>query len=265
MARPARPLLLLISGLLASVLACNFAIPGGIAPPVGIGAPSDTPPATATNTPEPPTETPSPEPSETPTPTVTLSPTLEPPRGQLTENTNCRTGPLSIYDLISTYLAGKTLDILGRNAEQTYWYVSDPMEPGTQCWLWGRYVQASGALNTVPVFTPPPTPTPSFVWTGTWQVSVDGSMATMDLDQDDSSVTGTLIAEQGYTISGSTSDGGRRLTGQVLEGGQQVVDFQFYMLDNMDQFRGSYEFPNGTASWCGYRNGAGLPSPCQWP
>lgn len=266
MLKRSRALLALPLILVLTTLACNLTLP-----PIGVtiggqAAPSNTPAVVATEILPADTATPTPEPSVTPTPTITPTATPEPPRAQLTENTNCRTGPLSVYDLISTYITGKTLDILGRTADQTYWYVSDPLEPGTECWLWGRYAQVSGAVDTVPVFTPPPTPTPSFVWGGSWNVSVRNANGTMSLSQSGSSISGTLTLEGlSYQIAASTSDGGRQANGDVLQNGNAVVDFTWFMLDNTDQFQGSYEQGQNTYPWCGYRDGAGYPSPCMWP
>lgn len=265
MSNRSRPLLCLCLILLLAALACNFTFPAG-GPGIGQDPATDTPASIPTETEPPDTPTATLEPSATTTPTITPTPTPEPARAQLTENTNCRTGPLSVYDLISTFLTGKTLDIVGRNAEQTYWYVSDPQEPGTECWLWGRYAQVSGAVDTVPVFTPPPTPTPSFVWSGSWSVNVQGTNGSMSLSQSGSSVSGSLsLLNNTYNIAASTSDGGRRANGDVLQDGEVIVDFTWYMLDNTTQFRGSYEQGPNTYPWCGYRDGAGYPSPCMWP
>ncbi len=207
------------------------------------------------------------EPSETPT--VTATPTPEAPAAQLTENTNCRTGPLAIYDLIATYLTGKVLEITGRNAESEYWYVADPDVPGRECWLWGRYAQVSGNVAAVPVFTPPPTPTPSYVWTGSWEVWVNGSMATMTITHVGDSVNGSLLAgSDSYSLPSTTSQNGRVVSGEAVSGGTVTATFNWYMLDNLDQFIGSVASSppsTSTGSWCGARNGAGMPSPCTWP
>jgi hypothetical protein len=223
----------------------------------------------ATDTPQPdvPTDTPEPSltPTETLTPTDTLTPTPAIPMAYLTENTNCRKGPLVAYDLVATYLAGKLLNILGQNAAGDYVYVVDPEPPAKQCWLWTRYVQVTGSVAGIPVFTPPPTPTPSYVWTGNWTVWINGVAGTMTLSQSGSSISGTLTASGVYDISGSVSDGGRKASGQAKQGGTVEAEFTWTMLDNMDQFKGSYTTPppgGSSGSWCGARNGAGMPSPC---
>lgn len=254
-----------IGVLVAASLACNISLEGPLAGG-GQARSTETPTVAPTNTLPAESATPTLEPTATQTPTTSTTPTQAVPMAQLSENTNCRSGPLSVYDLIATYLSGKALTILGRSADQTYWYVSDPQQPGRECWLWGRYAQVSGPVDTVPVLTPPPTPTPSFVWAGSWSVQLNQTSGTMDLTQNGSAVSGTLVGGgETYTISASTSAGGRQASGDVLQNGNLVVEFQWYMLDNTDQFQGSYELSQATAAWCGYRNGAGYPSPCQWP
>lgn len=221
----------------------------------------------ATSTPRP-TDTlaPSATPTEALTPTETLTPTPSIPLAYLTENTNCRKGPLVVYDLVATYLAGKVLNILGKNAAGDYVYVVDPEPPGKQCWLWTRYVQVTGSAANLPVFTPPPTPTPSYVWTANWTVWINGTQGTMNITQSGSSISGTLTASgSSYEIAGSTSDGGRKASGQAKQGGIVEAEFSWTMLDNTDQFKGSYTTPppgGSSGSWCGARNGAGMPSPC---
>jgi hypothetical protein len=229
---------------------------------VGAAVPTDTPqPPAASDTPEP-----SLTPTETMVPTDTLTPTPSAPTAYLTENTNCRKGPLAVYDLVATYLTGKVLNIIGQNAAGDYVYVVDPEPPGKQCWLWMRYVQVTGSVAQVPVFTPPPTPTPSYDWTANWNVWVNGTAGTMNITQNGSSISGTLTGSGlTYDIAGTVSAGGRKVSGQAKQGGSVEAEFTWTMLDNMDQFRGSYTTPppgSVSGSWCGARNGAGMPSPC---
>jgi hypothetical protein len=195
-------------------------------------------------------------------PTLTETPTPAVPLASLTQNTNCRSGPLAVYDLIRTFLTGETAQITGKDAGGDYWYVTDPSQPGKDCWLWGRYVTISGDTGNVPVFTPPPTPTPSYIWTGHWDVWVTGNPSSMDLTQSGTSVTGTYHASSDYGITGTTSEGGRTLSGTVLG---PAVAFVFRMTTDTNQFTGYYATTLSHYDWCGARNGAGQPSPCQGP
>lgn len=115
-------------------------------------------PVPPTNTPLPPTTTSTPLPSATPLPTLTSTPA---PIANITGNTNCRTGPGSVYDLLHTYLAGNQVQLLGKSPDGFFWHTRAVSEYAPDCWLWGKYVTAVGDTELVPVFTPPPTPTPS--------------------------------------------------------------------------------------------------------
>ncbi|MBC8503831.1 MAG: hypothetical protein ISR58_22235 [Anaerolineales bacterium] len=117
-------------------------------PPEGQQAPAA---ATATFTPEssatqgeklPPSETPTPE-----FPVVSVS-----------ENTNCRTGPGQVYELIGALLVDEETEIVAKDSTETFWYVRNPDRDG-YCWLWAYYATTSGNTAALPVFTPPPTPT----------------------------------------------------------------------------------------------------------
>jgi len=204
-------------------------------------------------------------PTETATPTATIPSS---PSAQLTENTNCRKGPLAAYDLVITYLNGQLLDILGKNAAGDYWFVANPNNPSANCWLWGRYAQVSGDTSQVPVFTPPPTPTPSWHWAGTWAVWLDAShqdQYSQTLSQNGDQVSGNMVLFGGpETLAGTTSQAGRNVSGAFVG---STITFGWHMLDNGDQFIGNLYVPatDQTYPYCGARNGQPPPSPCLWP
>lgn len=105
-----------------------------------------TPEATATASPTPP-------PSETPTPEKTMV--------SVSVDTNCRTGPGKIYDYVGALLVGETTEVIARDPTGQYWYVQNPDQPGGFCWLWGQYATVSGNTSALPIYTPPPSPTPA--------------------------------------------------------------------------------------------------------
>ena len=125
-------------------------------------APPTSTPAPATSTP-PPTYTPTlvtPSPSETPGVTATSSDKT------LTASipTNCREGPTSDYPMVGFLKVGQTATILGRDSTSSWWYIQNPTNTATGCWIWGATTKASGNTAELPVFTPPPpppSPTPS--------------------------------------------------------------------------------------------------------
>jgi len=93
--------------------------------------------------------------------TPTPVPTSSDPIAHVLENTNCRTGPGTVYDLRHIALSGDNLPIVASSTVSDYVVVEDPSHPGEVCWLWTRYVEVRGDLTGLPVRTPPPTPTPS--------------------------------------------------------------------------------------------------------
>ena len=96
--------------------------------------------------------------TETPTPTIT--PTYSVPTLKINEPTNCRTGPGQSFDILFTFNAGATAEIVGYYPTNNYWTVKvqGQDEP---CWVWGEYATASGSTWAVPTVSPPPAPTAS--------------------------------------------------------------------------------------------------------
>ena len=120
--------------------------------------PPAVPAATLTPSPLPP---PSATPTLTLTPTMTLTPTPSTPMISVSVNTNCRTGPGDAYDRVGALLVGETAEVLARDPYGLFWYIPNPDRPGGFCWVWGQYATITGDTSSLPVFTPPPTPTPA--------------------------------------------------------------------------------------------------------
>lgn len=116
-----------------------------------------TPTSTFTFTPEPPTL--SPTVTLTPTPVFTFTPLV--PLISVSVATNCRVGPGRIYDRVGALLVGELAEVLGRDPTGAYWYIRNPDAGAEFCWLWGEYATLSGNIDALPMFTPPPTPTPA--------------------------------------------------------------------------------------------------------
>jgi hypothetical protein len=95
-------------------------------------------------------------PQVTAAPAVTSTPTFA--YVTLSQATNCRTGPGVNYDLLGTFQPGQTIEVVGKHPTGEYWYVRNPNNPNSYCWLWGAYA-IGGNLGSVPAFTPPPSPT----------------------------------------------------------------------------------------------------------
>ena len=105
-----------------------------------------------------PTFTPGP-PTLTPTPTHTSTRMV--PTIIVSLDTNCRSGPGKVYDMIGALMVGETTEILARGSVPNYWVVDNPDYPGHECWLWGKYATVSGDTRHLPIRSAAPTPTPA--------------------------------------------------------------------------------------------------------
>ena len=80
---------------------------------------------------------------------------------EVSVSTNCRVGPGKVYDRVGALLEGEEAEIIAKDPYDIYWYIKNPDDPGGFCWVWGQYATTTGDTESLPVFTPPPTPTPS--------------------------------------------------------------------------------------------------------
>jgi hypothetical protein len=84
--------------------------------------------------------------------------------------TNCRTGPGKVYDLVGNGLqVGQIAEVIGRDSGGQYWIIRDPDSPSITCWLWGQYATVTGDWQSLPVMTPPPTPTPMLAFSFSYE------------------------------------------------------------------------------------------------
>lgn len=160
------------------------------------------------------TETPSdtPPPSLTPSVTSTLTPSVV--TVSVSGNTNCRTGPGTVYDLLDSLLMGQTAEVVGRDAEGLNWVIKMPSNPARTCWLWGRYATLSGNSEALPIVEPPPTPTPAPSFTFSydfWGVGPGYQCFRFDVKN-----TGSVTWES-YTITLQNSAHGTTATGSSDE------------------------------------------------
>ncbi len=107
-----------------------------------------------------PTATPFLPPTPFPTPTPLLPPTPFVCRAtpSANVNVNVRTGPATNYPAIGSLFVGTYLDVIGRNAEGTWWVVN---LGGRQGWVSGSVVRTEGPCGGLAVIVPPPSPTPA--------------------------------------------------------------------------------------------------------
>ncbi|MDO9131106.1 MAG: SH3 domain-containing protein [Anaerolineales bacterium] len=95
------------------------------------------------------------------TPTVTLTPTPEGAFISVSTETKCRLGPGNAYDQVGGLVVGKTVEVFGRDPSGQFYYIRNPNNPATFCWVWANYATPVGNFAAVPVFTPAPTPSPT--------------------------------------------------------------------------------------------------------
>jgi CSLREA domain-containing protein len=92
----------------------------------------------------------------TPTSSATPSPTIGPATVTVDLNANCRSGPGTVYPVLTSAAAGAVLPIVGRDSNGSWWVVQ---LGAYECWITAGAVTASGDLATVPVRPAPPPPT----------------------------------------------------------------------------------------------------------
>ena len=73
-----------------------------------------------------------------------------------------------------------------------YWIVNNPDRPG-ECWLWGQYASVSGDTSSLPVRTPPPTPTPLAPGSLSGYAYIDGDNNNQRGDPADGTLSGAII------------------------------------------------------------------------
>lgn len=233
---------------------------GGQAPPEPSPQDTDAPPPSPTAT-----YTLTLTPTVTLTPTITLTPTLDKPMVTVSVDTNCRTGPGKQYDIIGALLVSETAEVVGKSADGQYWIIKNPDRAG-ECWLWAYYATVAGPTDALPVVTQPPTPTPQFLWAGTWSTinAPDDPFVivlTMDTTVNGRNFSGAMNTPGGdpVLLSGTISDDWLSVSG-TWSGGVNSGTFKFFAVGT-NQFNGNSK--NGeTLQWCGVRGGGAFPDPC---
>lgn len=106
-----------------------------------------------------PTETATEAPTSTPAPTLT--PTKEIVMLTINQDTNCRKGASTIFPVEVTIKSGSEVVMLGRNRDNSFYYVQNPEDTTEACWIWAKYSTTTQDIELMPVFTPVPTPLPT--------------------------------------------------------------------------------------------------------
>jgi hypothetical protein len=184
-------------------------------------------------------------PSATLPPPVLLSPTPVVPQIWVSVDTNCRVGPGKVYDRVGYLLVGQASEIYGRNPNGDYWYIRNVYQTTAYCWLWGQYATVSGNIAALPIFTPPPTPTPmpdfnvyynNMDSCTNWWVDVrlenTGGMGftslTMTMHDLDTGISQTLYSEDFTDVNGCSET---NIKDSLSPGGKRIVSSPAFTYD----------------------------------
>jgi hypothetical protein len=91
-------------------------------------------------------------------PTATFIPTSTPRlaiAAPINQPVNCRYGPSTAYSVVGGLQLGGQAEIVGKNIDATWWYVKNPSDPSTFCWLAASVVDATGNLASLPIVDAP--------------------------------------------------------------------------------------------------------------
>ncbi len=96
-------------------------------------------------------------------PTITMTPTPEGTFLTVSQDTYCRFGgPYSSFKILATVKIGQKVEVIARNPENDSYFVKNPYEANSTCWLYGKYATVTGNAGGLTVATMNPTPTPTF-------------------------------------------------------------------------------------------------------
>ncbi len=73
----------------------------------------------------------------------------------IAQTVNCRSGPGTAFTVIGELKPGRQAEIIGKNIDVTWWYVKNPSDPSTYCWLAADFVFTEGNVEALPVVNPP--------------------------------------------------------------------------------------------------------------
>ncbi len=84
------------------------------------------------------------------------TPSVERPTAIFRQTGNCRRGPGTIYDVVTSYTEGEQTEPEGRNADSSWWWLL--MSGGGHCWASGSVLELRGPYAELPIIAAPPTP-----------------------------------------------------------------------------------------------------------
>ena len=120
-------------------------------------------------------------------------------------NASCRRGPSPDFQVIATYPAGTTVNLVGRDSADNYWIVEDPTSHD-QCWISIQDATPAGSFDLLPEMTPRPVnaAAPGKPSKGVWNYACDNT---------------TLTTVLGWRATTGTANGYR-----IYRQGNQIAD-----------------------------------------
>jgi len=148
---------------------------------------------------------------------------------------NCRFGPGTQYAVAGALNPGRQAEMIGRNEDSSWWYVKNPSNPSTLCWLAASVTDTVGNVESLPVVEPP-----DIMVTGI-SVSVDPPVMNVACNAFPQSVIiGASITTNGPSIviwRWESSEGKTSTEKNLLfeEGGTKSVQ-DFYQVDGVGDY-----------------------------
>jgi len=76
----------------------------------------------------------------------------------VSKETNCRLGPDVVYERVGQLDPGVMAEVFALDPGRGYYYIENPGNPGTYCWVWGEFATPVNDLAVLPIYTPAHTP-----------------------------------------------------------------------------------------------------------
>jgi hypothetical protein len=162
-------------------------------------------------------------PTDTAIPTETVTATPSGPMIHSTIDTNCRSGPGPGYEAVS-FLLVKTgsVPLLGKSDSGGWWYIQDPRNSRSACWVWNQSTVAEGNVATLPIKAAPP-----FIKISTDKTSYNGSCAVAQTITVTGAVTSETSTSVQFHFETSTGLSSPTYTGNITAGDSFSKSYAF--------------------------------------
>lgn len=73
----------------------------------------------------------------------------------ISQPVNCRSGPGTSYNVVGELRVGRQAELVGKSADLAWWFVKNPSDPSTFCWLAADFIITEGNVDALAVVSPP--------------------------------------------------------------------------------------------------------------